>query len=98
MTKNTRMLGLALALAVSPLALSSAWAADKIKVGLAVANLQADFFNQIKQSVEKNAEAMGAEVITVDAKGDGARKNGAAGNRHADSRLEGRIGRHYRQE
>ena len=72
MSKTTRMLGLTLALAVSPLALSGAWAADKIKIGLAVANLQADFFNQIKQSVEKNAAAQGIEVITVDAKGDGA--------------------------
>jgi ribose transport system substrate-binding protein len=72
MTRTTRMLGLALALTVSPLAISGAFAADKIKVGLAVANLQADFFNQIKQSVEKNAETMGAEIITVDAKGDGA--------------------------
>ena len=43
-----------------------------MKIGLAVANLQADFFNQIKQSVEKNASGMGATVITVDAKGDGA--------------------------
>ena len=72
MTKTTRLLGLTLALAVSPLALSGAWAADKIKIGLAVANLQADFFNQIKQSVEKNAAAQGIEVVTVDAKGDGA--------------------------
>jgi len=72
MTRTTRILGLTLALAVSPLAISGAFAADKIKIGLAVANLQADFFNQIKQSVEKNAAAQGIEVITVDAKGDGA--------------------------
>ena len=60
---KTRMLGLALALAVSPLAISGAWAADKIKVGLAVANLQADFFNQIKQSVEAEAKDKGVEVV-----------------------------------
>ena len=72
MSRTIRALGLTLAFAVSPLAVSGAWAADKVKVGLAVANLQADFFNQIKQSVEKNAAAMGAEVVTVDAKGDGA--------------------------
>jgi ribose transport system substrate-binding protein len=41
-------------------------------IGLAVANLQADFFNQIKQSVEAEAKAKGVTVITVDAKGDSA--------------------------
>lgn len=40
------------------------------KIGLAVPNLQADFFNQIKLGVENYAEALGIEVITVDAKGD----------------------------
>jgi len=72
MNRTTRLLGLALTLAVSPLAFTSALAAEKVKIGLAVANLQADFFNQIKQSVEKNAAAQGIEVVTVDAKGDGA--------------------------
>lgn len=42
------------------------------KIGLAVANLQADFFNQIKQSVEAYGAEKGLEVITVDAKGDAA--------------------------
>lgn len=42
------------------------------KIGLAVANLQADFFNQIKQSVEAYAKEKGIQVITVDAKGDSA--------------------------
>jgi ribose transport system substrate-binding protein len=52
---------------------SKAFAADKEKtIGLAVANLQADFFNQIKQSVEREAKAKGVKVITVDAKGDAA--------------------------
>jgi ribose transport system substrate-binding protein len=37
-----------------------------------VANLQANFFNQIKQSVEAYAKEKGIEVITVDAKGDSA--------------------------
>jgi ribose transport system substrate-binding protein len=41
------------------------------RIGLAVANLQADFFNQIKQSVEAYAGEKGIEVITVDARGDG---------------------------
>lgn len=40
------------------------------KIGLAVPNLQADFFNQIKLGVENYAVALGIEVITVDAKGD----------------------------
>ncbi len=72
MHRRTLMLAATLALAVSPLALGAAGAAEPVKVGLAVANLQADFFNQIKQSVERNAKEMGATVITVDAKGDGA--------------------------
>jgi len=42
------------------------------KLGLAVANLQADFFNQIKQSVEAYAKEKGIAVVTVDAKGDSA--------------------------
>lgn len=42
------------------------------KIGLAVANLQANFFNQIKQSVEAYAGEKGITVITVDAKGDAA--------------------------
>ncbi len=72
MLKRTWIIGAALALAASPLATGAASAAEPMKIGLAVANLQADFFNQIKQSVEKNASGMGATVITVDAKGDGA--------------------------
>ncbi|MGB8466334.1 MAG: sugar ABC transporter substrate-binding protein [Terrimicrobiaceae bacterium] len=52
---------------------STSFAAEKEKtIGLAVANLQADFFNQIKQSVEREAKAKGIKVITVDAKGDAA--------------------------
>ncbi len=40
------------------------------KIGLAVPNLQADFFNQIKLGVEGYAEKLGIEVIVVDAKND----------------------------
>lgn len=40
------------------------------KIGLAVANLQAEFFNMIKQSVESYGKEKGYTVITVDAKGD----------------------------
>ncbi|MGE0239880.1 MAG: substrate-binding domain-containing protein [Parvibaculaceae bacterium] len=44
--------------------------ADGKKIGLAVANLQQNFFNQIKQSVEAYGKELGVEVITVDARGD----------------------------
>jgi ribose transport system substrate-binding protein len=52
--------------------LSSVAQSKDVAIGLAVANLQADFFNQIKQSVEAEAKAKGVTVITVDAKGDSA--------------------------
>jgi ribose transport system substrate-binding protein len=51
--------------------MTASFAQEKV-VGLAVANLQADFFNQIKQSVEAAGKEMGVEIITVDAKGDSA--------------------------
>ncbi|MGL4312153.1 MAG: substrate-binding domain-containing protein [Paracoccaceae bacterium] len=40
------------------------------KIGLAVPNLQADFFNQIKLGVENYGKEKGIEVIVVDAKND----------------------------
>ncbi len=40
------------------------------KIGLAVPNLQADFFNQIKIGVENYAKEKGIEVVVVDAKND----------------------------
>ena len=40
------------------------------KIGLAVANLQAEFFNMIKQSVEAYGKEKGYTIITMDAKGD----------------------------
>jgi ribose transport system substrate-binding protein len=40
------------------------------KIGLAVPNLQADFFNQIKLGVENYAGKLGIEVIVADAKND----------------------------
>src|SRR5215218_5274292 len=43
-----------------------------IVIGLAVANLQADFFNQIKQSVDAEAKAKGVEVQVSDAGGESA--------------------------
>src|SRR5215213_1804646 len=51
---------------------SQRWDEDKPRVGLAVANLQADFFNQIKQSVTKEAAKQGIEVVVADARGDAA--------------------------
>ena len=66
-----RLLG-TLAASAALVALSvSAQAAELKTLGLAVANLQANFFNQIKQSVEAEAGKEGIKVITVDAKGDG---------------------------
>ncbi|MBJ3774676.1 sugar ABC transporter substrate-binding protein [Acuticoccus sp. 2012] len=56
------------------MAIGAAQAQDDLTVGLAVANLQADFFNQIKQSVEKEGDKLGVEIITVDAGGDSARQ------------------------
>ncbi|MGK5683126.1 sugar ABC transporter substrate-binding protein [Actinoplanes sp. URMC 104] len=47
---------------------------DKITIGLAVANLQADFFNQIKQSVSAEAAAKGVTVVVSDAGGDSSRQ------------------------
>jgi ribose transport system substrate-binding protein len=52
--------------------LSSIAQSKDVTIGLAVANLQADFFNQIKQSVEAEAKGKGVTVVTVDAKGDSA--------------------------
>jgi ribose transport system substrate-binding protein len=51
---------------------SQRWDEDKPRIGLAVANLQADFFNQIKQSVTAEASKQGIEVVVADARGDAA--------------------------
>ncbi len=72
MTVRARLLGMAATATVALMALNPALAEEPDKIGLAVANLQANFFNQIKQSVETYAKEKGIEVITVDAKGDGA--------------------------
>ncbi|MBN8997803.1 MAG: sugar ABC transporter substrate-binding protein [Rhizobiales bacterium] len=70
-TRRTTLLAAAAAVALSA-TFGAAEAAEAKKVGLAVANLQANFFNQIKQSVEAYGKEKGIEVITVDAKGDAA--------------------------
>ena len=62
-----KALTLATALTVSA---GPAQAKGVSKIGLAVPNLQADFFNQIKLGVEGYAAKLGIEVITVDAKND----------------------------
>ena len=70
MPKTIRVLAVAAALLA---AASSAQAqGKKITIGVAVANLQADFFNQIKQSTEAYGKEKGITVIAVDAKGDSA--------------------------
>ncbi len=48
----------------------TAMATEVKKIGLAVPNLQADFFNQIKLGVEGYAGKLGIEVVVVDAKND----------------------------
>ncbi|MGO4127955.1 sugar ABC transporter substrate-binding protein [Inquilinus sp. YAF38] len=68
---KTRIAIAALALLAGTALGSPVWAKDKV-IGLAVANLQADFFNQIKQAVEASAKEQGIKVVTVDAKGDSA--------------------------
>ncbi|TQS73335.1 sugar ABC transporter substrate-binding protein [Rhodobacteraceae bacterium] len=60
----------ATALAVT--AMTGAQAQEVKRLGLAVTNLQADYFNQIKIGVEAYAHEKGIEVITVDAKNDSA--------------------------
>ena len=47
---------------------------QKYTIGLAVANLQADFFNFIKESAEEEGERLGYDIITVDAGGDSAKQ------------------------
>lgn len=69
--QNTYLIRTTLALSLFfSAALSSS--ADDTTVGLAVANLQADFFNQIKQSVDAEAKAKGVKLVVADAKGDAA--------------------------
>jgi ribose transport system substrate-binding protein len=69
--RTTHVLAAALAI-TGAAAGQQAFAQGKTTVGLAVANLQADFFNQIKESVEKSGQEKGVGVVTVDAKGDAA--------------------------
>jgi len=69
---TTRKLLLASALAVATLGSATLAQAKDLTIGLAVANLQADFFNQIKQSVEAEGKAKGVKVVTVDAQGNSA--------------------------
>lgn len=47
---------------------------QRYTIGLAVANLQADFFNFIKESAEEEGKRLGYEIITVDAGGDSAKQ------------------------
>jgi ribose transport system substrate-binding protein len=61
---------LAVAIGLAVLAMAPAAQAQQKKIGLAVANLQAEFFNMIKQSVEAYGKEKGYQIITVDAKGD----------------------------
>lgn len=75
-TRFGRAVGALLALlvavgALSGCAVTAAGNEDGRKVvGLAVANLQADFFNQIRQSVQREADRRGVRLVIADAKGD----------------------------
>lgn len=60
------------ATALTTLAVGAGHAQEVERLGLAVSNLQADYFNQIKIGVEAYAAEKGIEVITVDAKNDSA--------------------------
>lgn len=66
---NTTIKTLLAATAVAALA-GTAGAGEVKKLGLAVPNLQADFFNQIKLGVEGYGKEKGIDVIVVDAKND----------------------------
>ncbi|WP_299815600.1 substrate-binding domain-containing protein [uncultured Roseibium sp.] len=66
---KTTMKAMVAAVATTLMA-GSALAGEVNKIGLAVPNLQADFFNQIKLGVEAYAGEKGIEVIVVDAKND----------------------------
>jgi ribose transport system substrate-binding protein len=65
-------IGIAAVLAAGGLTACGRGGGDEVTIGLAVANLQADFFNQIKQSVEAEAEKEGVDVVVSDARGDAA--------------------------
>lgn len=60
------------ATALATLSVGAGQAQEVKRLGLAVSNLQADYFNQIKIGVEAYAAEKGIEVITVDAKNDSA--------------------------
>lgn len=47
---------------------------DKVTIGLAVANQQADFFNQIREAVQASGKEKGVEVVLADAGGDADRQ------------------------
>ncbi|MFC7405740.1 substrate-binding domain-containing protein [Georgenia alba] len=47
---------------------------EQVTIGLAVANQQADFFNQIREAVQAKGEAEGVEIVLADAGGDASRQ------------------------
>lgn len=73
MFKKIALTALAVAASVSLAACSGTAGGgpdDQKTIGLAVANQQADFFNQIRQSVEAAAKEQNVKVVVADAKGD----------------------------
>ena len=69
MAKKRMILAMALVFALAMTAFGNAAAAE-YKMGLAVANLQAEFFNMIRTSAEARAKELGIEIVTLDAGGD----------------------------
>jgi ribose transport system substrate-binding protein len=70
MKKNIIKLMAATAIATFATSATAEGVGGVAKIGLAVPNLQADFFNQIKLGVEGYATKLGIEVIVVEAKND----------------------------
>lgn len=66
---STIAMAVVTAVALSGCALNSS-ADDKVVIGLAVANQQADFFNLIRQAAEERANELGVELVISDAMGD----------------------------
>lgn len=72
MNQCTQIVIIATVVSIALLGCREQAAHNPIVVGLSAANLQADFFNQIKRSVEAEGKRSGVKVVTLDARGDSA--------------------------
>ncbi len=73
---HSRILPVATTLIVAMSLLNTASAKDIKKIGLAIPNLEASFFVQIKGAAEAEAAKHGITIVTADAKGDSASQVG----------------------